>query len=196
MAAITRALLAFFATASLASAEFDFNTQVKPVLENLCIRCHNEEKMKGGLRLDTKAGYLKGGEHGAVVVPGDVAKSELTRRILLPRGHEDLMPQEGEPLSGPHRNWLVEWVKQGGKWPDGVVLHQRKKEVPGLADMRLIPDRAPTSLRGAAATADKILEQENAAVKGAKPRVIAVVDDYAFLRRATVDLIGRIPTVE
>ncbi len=196
MAATTRALLVFLSTATLANAEFDFQTQVKPVLENQCVRCHNAEKAKGGLRLDTKAGYLKGGEHGAVVVSGDVAKSELTRRILLPRGHEDLMPQEGEPLSGPHRNWLVEWVKQGGKWPDGVVLHQRKKEVPGLADMRLIPDKAPASLRAAATMADTILEKENAAVKGAKPRVAAVVDDLAFLRRATVDLIGRIPTMD
>ncbi len=196
MAATTRALLVFLSTASLARAEFDFHTQVKPVFENLCIRCHNAEKTKGGLRLDTKAGFLKGGEHGPIVVPGDVAKSELIKRILLPRGHDDLMPQEGEPLSGPHRNWLVEWVKQGAKWPDGEVLQVRKKEVPGLADMRLIPDKAPASLRAAAATADTILEKENAAVKGAKPRTAPAVDDFAFLRRATVDLIGRIPTTD
>src|SRR5439155_10714241 len=109
MAAPFRNLLILLSTAGIASAEFDFRQQVKPVLENQCVRCHNAEKAKGGLRLDTKAGFLKGGEHGPVVVPGDVAKSELTKRILLPRGHDDLMPQEGEPLSGPHRNWLVEW---------------------------------------------------------------------------------------
>ncbi len=179
-----------------ARAEFDFMTQVKPVLENQCVRCHNGEKSKGGLRLDTKEGFLKGGENGPVVVRGDLEKSELVRRIKLPRGHEDLMPQEAEPLSGPHKNWLLAWVKSGAQWPDGVVLKARKKEVPGLADLKLIPERAPASLREAATVADGILTKENAAVKGAQPRLAPAVDDAAFLRRVSVDLIGRIPTID
>ncbi len=180
----------------MASAEFDFRQQVQPVLENQCVRCHNAEKAKGGLRLDTKAGFLKGGENGPVVVPGDLEKSELIRRIKLPRGHEELMPQEAEPLSGPHKNWLLEWVKTGAKWPDGVVLKARKKEVPGLADLKLIPAKAPVSLRDAATAADRILASENLAVQGAKPRLAPIIDDTAFLRRVSVDLIGRIPTME
>lgn len=180
----------------MASAEFDFRQQVQPVLESQCVRCHNAEKAKGGLRLDTKAGFLKGGENGPVVVPGDLEKSELIRRIKLPRGHDELMPQEAEPLSGPHKNWLLEWVKTGAKWPDGVVLKARKKEVVGLADLKLIPERAPASLRDAAVVADKILANENLAVKGAKPRMAPLVDDTAFLRRVSVDLIGRIPTID
>ena len=171
-------------------------TQVKPVLENQCVRCHNADKSKGGLRLDTKAGFLKGGENGPVVVPGDLEKSELVRRIKLPRGHEDLMPQEAEPLTGPHKNWLLAWVKSGAQWPDGVVLKAHKKEVPGLADVKLIPERAPASLREAATVADGILTKENAAVKGAQPRLAPAVDDAAFLRRVSVDLIGRIPTID
>src|SRR5215216_6680814 len=113
MAASARNLLALLSTTAIASAEFDFKLQVQPVLENQCVRCHNAEKAKGGLRLDTKAGFLKGGESGPVVVPGDLEKSEMIRRIKLPRGHEDLMPQEAEPLAGPHKNWLLEWVKTG-----------------------------------------------------------------------------------
>src|SRR6187397_523734 len=112
MAAVPRNLFPFLAllstTALASAAEFDFK-QVKSVLESHCVRCHNAEKAKGGLRLDTKAGFLKGGDNGAVVVAGDLEKSELIRRIKLPRGHEDLMPQESEPLTGPHRNWLLEW---------------------------------------------------------------------------------------
>ncbi len=196
MAVTSRPFLILLSTAAVASAEFDFRQQVQPVLENQCIRCHNGEKAKGGLRLDTKAGFLKGGENGPVVVPGDLEKSELIRRIKLPRGHEDLMPQESEPLTGPHRNWLVEWVKTGAKWPDGVVLKARDKTVPGLADTKLIPDRAPASLKEAASVADKILAKENQAVKGAQPRPAPGIDDAAFLRRLSVDLIGRIPTIE
>jgi hypothetical protein len=195
MSAPARNILLLLCSAGVASA-LDFNSQVKPVLEAHCIRCHNGEKTKGALRLDTKAGFLKGGDSGKAVVPGDLAKSELIRRITLPRGHEDLMPQEAEPLTGPHRNWLVEWVKSGAQWPDGVVLTARIKEVPGLADTKLIPDRAPTSLKDAAATADKILAKENAASKKLKAPAAPLIDDTAFLRRVSVDLIGRIPTTE
>lgn len=196
MSAVTRNLLFLLCSTALASAEVNFREQVQTVLENACVRCHGAEKAKGGLRLDTKEGFLKGGTSGPAVVSGPVEKSELIRRILLPRGHDDLMPQEAEPLSGPYRNWLKDWVREGAKWPDGVVLKPRKKEVPGLADLSLIPNQPPTSLHEAATIANRILVAENGAVKGAAPQLAPLIDDLAFLRRATVDLIGRIPTSE
>ena len=110
--------------------------------------------------------------------------------------HEEIMPQETEPLSGPFKNWLTDWVRTGANWPDGVVLQQKKKEVPGLAQKDLIPAKAPTSLAETAAVADQILERENAALKDVQLRVAPVIDDLAFLRRATVDLIGRIPSTD
>ena len=196
MPAFFRSLIFLFGTAALASAEVDFRQQVQPVLENACIRCHGADKVKGGLRLDTHEGLLKGGKHGPVINTADLKQSDLLRRITLPRDHEDIMPQETEPLTGPHKNWLVEWVKSGAKWPAGVVLQMRKKGVPGLAETQLIPAQAPASLQAAASAADRILDAENAAAKGPRPAVAPMIDDLAFLRRATVDLIGRIPTTE
>ncbi len=189
-------LLLLLASAQLVSAEVDFRQQIQPIFENACIRCHGAEKVKGDLRLDTKAGFLKGGKHGPLVDAKDYEKSELLRRIKLPRDHEDIMPQETEPLSGPHKNWLTDWVRTGAHWPDGVVLKPRKKEVPGLAEKQFIPDKAPASLTETAALTDKILTQENALAKGPAAPAAKVIDDFAFLRRATVDLIGRIPTDE
>ena len=190
-------ILALLLTATtVARAEFDFIQKVQPVLEGSCVRCHSAEKKKGGLRLDTKEGFLQGGASGPTVVPGAVEKSELIRRISVPRGHEDLMPQEMEPLSGPHKNWLVEWVKTGAKWPDGVVLKSHKRSVPGLSDFRLIPETAPTSVEEAARVADGILKKENTPVKGKKLLGAALIDDLSFLRRVTVDLVGRIPTTQ
>src|SRR4051794_19489211 len=80
------ALTGLLFASAVARAEFDFQTQVKPVLENQCVRCHNAEKARGGLRLDTKAGFLKAGENGRVVVRGDLEKRGLVGRIKLPRG--------------------------------------------------------------------------------------------------------------
>src|SRR5690349_19400317 len=44
------------------SAQF-YDQQVKPILEHACFKCHGgEAKIKGGLRLTTRAGLLKGGD--------------------------------------------------------------------------------------------------------------------------------------
>src|ERR1044071_4888071 len=50
---------------------------IKPMLEASCIRCHGEERQKGGLRLDSLEALLKGGEDGKVVTPGKSEKSLL-----------------------------------------------------------------------------------------------------------------------
>jgi len=180
----------------LAGADVDFRQQIQPIFESTCIRCHGSDSAKGGLRLDTKEGFLKGGKHGLLINAKDYEKSELLRRIKLPRDHGDIMPQETEPLSGPHKNWLTDWVRTGAKWPDGVVLKQKRKEVPGLAQKDFIPTQAPRSLAEAAAITDQILKQENDALKDVMLQTVPVIDDLAFLRRATVDLIGRIPTMD
>ena len=175
------------------AAGIDFAQQVQPVLESACIRCHNADKTKGDLRLDTAEGFKKGGKNGPVVDSKDLEKSEILRRISLPRGHEDLMPEEGEPLSGPFKKWLTEWVKAGAVWPEGVVLKAHKKETVGLGETGLIPPQAPKSLTQAAEWLGEVLAKEQAAEK--LPPAAPPVDDLAFLRRVSVDLIGRIPTV-
>jgi len=195
MSVSERIIFALVCSVGVASADVDFRQQIQPVLENACVRCHGADSAKGGLRLDTKAGFLKGGKHGPVIDAKDYTKSDLLRRISLPRDHSDIMPQETEPLSGPHKNWLTDWVRTGAKWPDGVVLKTRKKEVPGLAERQFIPEKAPASLAAAAAVTDQILKQENAIAKGGVPPLAGVIDDLAYLRRATLDLIGRIPTI-
>ncbi len=196
MFVLARGLVLFLCLVQIASADVDFRKQIQPILENTCIRCHGADKVKGGLRLDTKEGLLKGGSSGPVINAKDYQKSDLLRRVTLPRDHEDIMPQETEPLSGPHKNWITDWLRTGAQWPDGLVLKMRKKEVPGLAEKQFIPEKAPASLAAAAVVADQILKQENAVAKGGTAPTASVIDDLAFLRRATIDLIGRIPTTD
>ena len=175
------------------AAGIDFAQQVQPVLESACVRCHNAEKAKGDLRMDSAEAFKKGGKSGPAINSADLEKSELLRRITLPRGHEDLMPEEGEPLSGPFKKWLTEWVKAGAPWPEGVVLRAHKKGVVGLAENALIPPQAPKSILQAAGWLEELLQKEQASEK--LPSATEGVDDLSFLRRASVDLIGRIPTV-
>src|SRR6266481_3860912 len=58
-----------------------FEKTVRPILVEKCQSCHGPTKQRGGLRLDSQAGLLKGGDSGAVVVPGQPDKSLLLRAV-------------------------------------------------------------------------------------------------------------------
>src|SRR5258708_28244638 len=53
-----------------------FTQKVRPVLAQSCYKCHTTESA-GGLRLDSHAAVLKGGESAPPIVPGDPEKSRL-----------------------------------------------------------------------------------------------------------------------
>ena len=60
-----------------------FETKIRPVLMDKCYACHSSqgEKIRGGLVLETRAGVLRGGDDGAVVIPGDADASLLIKAI-------------------------------------------------------------------------------------------------------------------
>jgi cytochrome c5 len=57
-------LLAARAFAAEPSGVEFFEQRVRPVLAEHCDECHGETKQKGALRLDSRAGWAKGGESG------------------------------------------------------------------------------------------------------------------------------------
>ena len=60
-----------------------FENKIRPVFAKHCYECHSEgaKKVKGGLKLDTKEDFLKGGTDGVVVKPGDPEASRLIKAI-------------------------------------------------------------------------------------------------------------------
>src|SRR5262245_53551335 len=50
-----------------------FENKIRPIFAGNCYKCHSpaEGKVKGGLELDWKGGWEKGGENGPVIVPGN-----------------------------------------------------------------------------------------------------------------------------
>jgi len=119
------AMLAFGASLvlpdAMAQAKVDFAKDVYPVLQQTCFKCHGAEKQKGKLRLDSPEFSLKGGKAGPAYVAGDAAKSELIKRIMLPKTHDDFMPAEGEPLPAKQIEALKDWINQGAIWPAGLA---------------------------------------------------------------------------
>jgi len=85
--------------ASPAGMEY-FERQVRPVLVEQCYSCHSAEAkkgVKGGLRLDSREGLLKGGDTGPAIVPGHPEQSLLIRAVRYES--DDLqMPPKGKHL--------------------------------------------------------------------------------------------------
>jgi uncharacterized membrane protein len=91
-----------------------FEHLVQPIMEQNCVSCHNPDKLKGELNLETIAGHLAGGELGPAVVPFDVDASELLFRVTLPEDDEEFMPpDEKTPLTDDEVSLIAWWIEQG-----------------------------------------------------------------------------------
>ncbi len=133
---------------------------------------------------------MEGGDTADAVVPGKPDESELLVRIHLRPIDEGVMPDEGQALSGEEVAILDAWVEAGAKWPKGVTLTERKPEKPRRVT---VPTKTPANNAEAAVMLDDLLRRENAETGVITTKTIG---DDAFLRRATIDLIGRIPTMK
>ena len=90
-----------------------FETKVRPLLADNCFECHSgkSKALQGGLRLDSRASMLTGGESAeAVVVPGKPNDSPLVHAI---RWETSEMPPRGK-LREDQIAVLVKWIEMGG----------------------------------------------------------------------------------
>lgn len=94
---------------------------VHQVFEQNCNSCHNPDKKKGELTMETYEGLLKGGDTGYSIAPGDRDDSELYFRITLPHDAEDFMPTDGKPPLGDIEVELVGWWIDQGADPEKTV---------------------------------------------------------------------------
>jgi len=125
-----------------ARAEVDFATQVKPLLERKCLRCHRPDSKKGNLDISTREAAMKGGSEGVSIIPGAPDDSLFLQRALLPEDDDDLMPptDKGGPLPDAEKEILRQWIAEGALWPDGVVL-ELPKQTDFARDIKPILDK-------------------------------------------------------
>jgi hypothetical protein len=62
-------------------ADVTFDKDILPLFKASCVRCHGEQRPRGGFRADSAAGVLTGGRDGKMVVPGDSKKSLLVAAV-------------------------------------------------------------------------------------------------------------------
>ncbi len=114
-----------------------FHTTILPILRDQCFRCHGD-KEKGGLRLNSREAALKAGDSESLaVVPGNVAESELIRRIRATEP-EERMPPGAKPLPPEQIAVLEEWIKSGAPWPAPPVTPQDVEPAPVLNDSQFL----------------------------------------------------------
>ncbi len=97
-----------------------YATDIKPIFEKSCVKCHSGEKPKGKLRLDSLADALKGGEDGKVIVPGKSADSVLVHNVAHAGDPDDYMPPPRNkanlgPLTKDEIGLIRAWIDQGAK---------------------------------------------------------------------------------
>ncbi len=183
-----------------------FESKVRPILVESCHKCHSEAqgKTKGGLALDNKAGWEKGGETGITIKPGDVEGSLLIKAI---RYHdEDLqMPPNGEKLPEASIAVLEQWVKMGAPDPrlalkkavaGDPMSEEMKANVQRHWAYQALKEPAPPEVKDtvwSAGDVDKFVLVKLEA-KGLTPS--APADKRTLIRRAFLDMIGLPPKPE
>lgn len=151
---------------------------VLPILTKHCQGCHGGLRQKGGLDLRTVPAMLKGGKSGPALKAGDPGASEMWTRVA-----GDQMPPGDVKLSPAEKNHLKQWIARGLP----TVAERQKNDDP------LLPAGRKHEPKQVAGAIDRHLDK---ALAEAKLQPAARADDAEFLRRATLDLTGRVPTAE
>jgi hypothetical protein len=97
-----------------------FASDIKPLFEQSCVKCHGGEKPKGKLRLDSLEGALKGSERGSVLKSGKSADSLLVHSVARIGDPDNHMPPPNNkanigPLTPEQVGLIRAWVDQGAK---------------------------------------------------------------------------------
>lgn len=101
-----------------------FEKKIRPVFSKNCYECHSakSKSLKAGLLLDRKAGWERGGKNGAVIIPGEPAKSILINALRY--GNHDLqMPPSGK-LSETVLADFEKWISMGAQDPRNSPLEE------------------------------------------------------------------------
>jgi len=167
----------------------DLNLEVRSIFAHNCYKCHSSAKIKGELRLDKKEFVMKGGESGDVISAGHPEKSDLLRRLLLPRKDEDSMPPKGKSLSEAEIATVKLWIQLGAPWPDSL----EEQSVFRLAEVAPRKPELPADEPGLANPIDRFV---NSYFDENDIEWPSTVDDRTYIRRVYLDIIGLLPTPE
>ena len=175
-----------------------FEKKIRPVLVEHCYSCHSEraaqnKQLRGGLRLDSRAGIRKGGDSGPAIVAGKPAASLLLQALR----YESLEMPPRAPLPAAVIANFQLWITRGA--PDPRAGATAAKPRIDLEQGRLHwayrpieKPRLPSTAR--ASTVSPIDTFINARREAAKLPRAPVATRRVLVRRLYFDLLGIPPT--
>jgi mono/diheme cytochrome c family protein len=187
------AILLWTALSASAAQGPNVAVQVQALLADRCVSCHGAEKQKNGLRVDSRAALLAGGDSGPAIVVSNGITSLLYSNVagLNP---DSIMPPKGERLTSNEVALIKAWIDAGAPWPQtgGLAVSSAKSDhwsfkrpvrpaVPQVSDTKWIRNEVDAFIL-ARLEAEKV-----------KPSPAA--DRYTLIRRLSLDLTGLPPKV-
>ncbi|QEG39638.1 DUF1549 domain-containing protein [Roseimaritima ulvae] len=174
-----------FAAAAGRAADVDFSHDVVPILRTHCIECHGGKEAKGSFSLNSRVLLVESG-HVDLEDPGD---SYLLELIESTDTDTQMPPQDRPRLKPAEVDTVRRWIEQQVAWEPGFSF------APPVYEPPLRPRRPelPPAHAGRTNPIDRILDAE---VLQRGEEIPAAIDDATFLRRATLDLTGLLPSPE
>ena len=176
-----------------------FETKIRPVLVDVCFKCHGSEKVSGGLRVDSREALLKGGDLGASIVPHKPGESALLKAIR----HDDKdfkMPPDKKLPDETIAAFEV-WIAGGAVWPQSKAGPFEAKRhwafqpivrpaVPKISNLKPQISNLKFEISN---PVDAFIQQK---LDAAGLTLSPPADRHTLLKRATFDLHGLPPTLE
>ncbi len=163
-----------------------FESRIRPMLVEKCLRCHGESRKSGGVRLDNPEGWAKGGKNGPILDSKNSTQSRVLRAARQEPGIKQMPPDE--PLTARELADLTQWIKEGAAWPKAVA------KVAAKDHWSFAPLREVTVPQGDPANPiDRFIDAKIASHHLDKT---ATATREVLLRRLAFHLIGLPPTPE
>ncbi len=195
------ALLFLLAPMKMAGEPVSFAKDIRPILENSCLKCHGAAIQLSKFDLRTRESAMKGGEKGPAIGPGKPEESKLYR--LVAGLEKPAMPMDGK-LTPEQVAVFRQWINEGAKWEGAVAADSKDaaSQLAALEDLKITDDmrkywafqkplRPPVPANGERNPVDAFLLKAMTE-RGLKPSPQA--DRRTLVRRAYLDLTGLPPS--
>ena len=165
-----------------------FEKRIRPLLVHHCQECHGSDQQEGKLRLDSMAGWKRGGKTGPAIVPGDPSSSLLVKAVSYQDDRLKMPPDKKDQLSRQQVEDIMTWIRQGAIDPrtgTSVAITTR-----GMNHWAFQPIRS-AKIKKNAHPVDDLIEKQ---LRKKKFTPTPPANHQALIRRMTYDLHGLPPT--
>jgi hypothetical protein len=171
----------------------DFENQIRPLLLRHCGSCHGAQKQQGGLRLDARGAFFRGGDSGPPAISGQPASSEMLRRLRSNDLNEQ-MPPEGDRVPDSEIELIERWIAAGLNWPETAydreaAVDRRLEHWSFQSPKSVVPPEPPATDPLASPIDRFVLQRLQAAGLQRNPPA----DRRTLIRRASLLLTGLLP---